>query len=370
MTPERERIAALAGVVGAFHITDRAMRDAQGRVERALAAEALDERGVDEYVHAVRRYFEPYEREACGQLRHVDRELARLYQLQFNLTAERGVVAKRVEAVRGVLGALAELRRPMKVFEEAGRGTISIFAYAGGVAELLADSFRFIFALRIRARETLDQAYLLGVQSWAIVLLTSLFTGMVISLESAQQVASLGFSNYVGGAVAVASARELGPMLSAVVVAGRTGAAIAAELGSMVVTEQIEALLSLGLSPTRMLVVPRIIALMVMLPLLTILAVVVSIVGGMWIANLYAHITTESFLDSARAALPFSDVLRGLFKSLVFGLIVAIIGAYQGLQTRGGAAGVGKSTTGSVVTSIILIFAFNFGLSYLLFGHT
>ena len=257
----------------------------------------------------------------------------------------------------------------MKVFDEVGRGTTSAFAYAGGVAELLGDSLRYVVALRIRVRETVDQAYLLGVQSWAIVLLTSLFTGMVISLESAAQAASFGVSNLVGGAVAFASARELGPMLSAVVVAGRTGAAIAAELGSMVVTEQIEALLSLGLSPTRMLVVPRLVALLVMLPLLTITAVIVSILGGMWVANVTAHISAESFIASARQALPFSDVLRGLFKSVVFAVIIAIIGAYQGLQTRGGAAGVGKSTTGSVVTAIILIFMFNFGLSYLLFPH-
>ena len=166
----------------------------------------------------------------------------------------------------------------MKVFDEVGRGTTNVFSYAGGVAELLGDTLRFIVQLRIRFRETLDQAYLLGVQSWAIVLLTSLFTGMVFSLESAVQAVAYGVGNLVGGAVAVSTARELGPMLSAVVVAGRTGAAIAAELGSMVVTEQIEALQSLGLSPTRMLVVPRVLALVLMLPLLTVLADIVSIV--------------------------------------------------------------------------------------------
>jgi phospholipid/cholesterol/gamma-HCH transport system permease protein len=256
----------------------------------------------------------------------------------------------------------------MKVFAEVGRGTIGAFAYAGGVTQLLGDALRFIIGLRIRLRETLDQAYLLGVQSVSIVILTSLFTGMVFSLESAVQAVSYGVGNLVGGAVAFSSARELGPMLSAVVVAGRTGAAIAAELGSMVVTEQIEALQSLGLSPTRMLVVPRLLALIVMLPLLTILADIVSIVGGMWVAGVYAHISQESFIASARAALPFEDVLKGLFKSVVFAVIIAMIGSYQGLTTRGGAAGVGKATTGAVVTSIILIFIFNFALSYVLYG--
>jgi phospholipid/cholesterol/gamma-HCH transport system permease protein len=162
-------------------------------------------------------------------------------------------------------------------------------------------------------------------------------------------------------------ARELGPMLSAVVVAGRSGAAISAEIGSMVVTEQIEALQSLGLSPTRMLVVPRLIALMVMLPLLTVIADIVSILGGMYIAGIFAHVSYESFINSARASLPFTDLLKGLLKSVVFAVIIAIIGSYSGLQTRGGAAGVGKSTTEAVVIAIILIFIFNFALSYVLF---
>ncbi|HTJ26951.1 MAG TPA: hypothetical protein VMA36_12395 [Candidatus Limnocylindria bacterium] len=106
--PDAQRLAALVATVGAFHLTDRAMRRAQEAIETALAAGAADERAVRTYLEAVRRYFEPYEREARGQLRHVDRELERLYQLQYNLTAERGVVAKRVEAVRGVLEAVAE----------------------------------------------------------------------------------------------------------------------------------------------------------------------------------------------------------------------------------------------------------------------
>ena len=107
---DRARLEALAATVGAFHVTDRAMRGAQDAIERALAAGDVDDATARAYLDAVQRYFEPYEREAQGQLRHVDRELERLYQLQYNYTAERGVVAKRVEAVRGVLGALAELR--------------------------------------------------------------------------------------------------------------------------------------------------------------------------------------------------------------------------------------------------------------------
>jgi phospholipid/cholesterol/gamma-HCH transport system permease protein len=255
----------------------------------------------------------------------------------------------------------------MSALEELGRETTGFFSYAGGAALLLGDSARFVGQMRIRVRETISQAYLLGVQSWGIVLLTSLCTGMVFSLESANQAVAYGVSNLVGGAVAFTMARELGPMLSAVVVAGRSGAAISAEIGSMVVTEQIEALQSLGLSPVRMLVVPRLIALMVMLPLLTVIADIVSILGGAYIASLIAHVSYESFINSARASLPFVDLCKGLLKSVVFAVIIAIIGSYSGLRTRGGAAGVGKSTTEAVVIAIILIFIFNFGMSYILF---
>jgi phospholipid/cholesterol/gamma-HCH transport system permease protein len=256
----------------------------------------------------------------------------------------------------------------MKLLERVGRSTIDFFEYAGGLTILSAESVGFMVRLRIRIAETISQCALLGVQSLSIVMLTSLFTGMVISLESAQQAVSYGFANVVGGAVAYASVRELGPMLTGIVVAGRVGAAIAAELGSMVVTEQIEALRSMGLEPSRFLVVPRLVALLVMLPLLTIFADVVSILGGMWIAQTYAHISYDSFLSSVRESIGFDDVAKGLLKSFVFATIIAMVGAYQGLSTRGGAAGVGQSTTGAVVLAIILIFASNFVLSFLLFG--
>jgi phospholipid/cholesterol/gamma-HCH transport system permease protein len=249
-----------------------------------------------------------------------------------------------------------------------GRATNDLFEYTGGLALLSAESFGFLIRLRIRVGETISQCALLGVQSLVIVTLTSLFTGAVISLESAQQAVAYGFSSFVGGAVAYASVRELGPMLTAVVVAGRVGAAIAAELGSMVVTEQVEALRSMGLAPTRFLVVPRLLAMLVMLPLLTIFADVVSILGGMWIARAYAHIPYASFMTSVRQTIDFSDVVKGLLKAFVFATIIAMVGAYQGLSTRGGAAGVGRSTTFSVVLAIILIFGSNFVLSFLLFG--
>ncbi len=256
----------------------------------------------------------------------------------------------------------------MSFFDGIGRRTSSFLEDAGGIATLVAESGTFIGRLRIRSTETVSQAYLLGVQSLAIVAITSLFTGMVFSFESAVQAVQYGFGNLVGGVVAFTAARELGPMLTGVVVAGRAGAAIAAELGSMVVTEQIEALQALGLSPVRMLVVPRLVGLVLMLPVLTIIADIIQVLGGMYMAQQYAHIGYESFIVSARQALTFPDVLKGLIKSAIFAVVIVAIGAHRGLSTRGGAAGVGVSTTAAVVASIIIIFVLNFALSYVLFG--
>ena len=256
----------------------------------------------------------------------------------------------------------------MSLLEDVGRGTSGFFEYAGGAAALTAEAASLTARLQIRVKETFDQAYRLGVESTPIVLLTSLFTGMVISLESANQASSYGVTDLVGGAVTYVSSRELGPMLTAVVVAGRAGAAIAAEIGSMVVTEQIEALEALGLSPVRMLVVPRLLAMIAILPLLVILADIISIIGGMYLAHAVSGLSYGSFLDSARAYSSFPDFLKGMSKAIVFAIIIVIIGCYQGLGVRGGAAGVGKATTSAVVTSIILIFFANFMLSILLFG--
>lgn len=252
--------------------------------------------------------------------------------------------------------------------ETVGTRVNASFEYIGGVTALGWETVKTVARLRIRFAETVNQCFYLGYQSLVIVLLTSLFTGMVFSLESAVQAVQYGFGSFVGGIVSYTNVRELGPMLTAVVVAGRVCAAIAAEIGSMVVTEQVEALQSLGLAPVRFLVVPRVLSLMIMLPLLTVFADVIGVLGGEWIANAQAHIAYNDFMSSARQTIGFEDVVKGLFKSVVFGIIIALIGSYQGLTTTGGAAGVGKSTTSAVVTCIILVFFVNFVMSYFLYG--
>ncbi|MBC5823975.1 MAG: ABC transporter permease [Candidatus Eremiobacteraeota bacterium] len=241
------------------------------------------------------------------------------------------------------------------------------FGYAGGLMLLLWDALRLIVTLRVKPSEVLRQAYFLGVQSWPIITLTSAFTGMVISLEAAAQAVAYGFSQLIGGSVAFGTLRELGPMLTGIVFAGRAGAAITASLGSMVVTEQVEALSSMGVSPTKVLVVPRLLACIITVPMLTVFADIVGVYGGFIVAALHAHVSSYVYWQSVQSLAGMSDFIAGLIKAAVFGAVVALVGCYEGLRAKGGAEGVGSVTTQAVVTSIILIFALNFAMSLVLF---
>ncbi|MBV8170788.1 MAG: ABC transporter permease [Candidatus Eremiobacteraeota bacterium] len=241
------------------------------------------------------------------------------------------------------------------------------FGYAGGVTIMLGDAFRYMFTLQVRLTDVLRQAYFLGVESWPIIVLTSLFTGAVISLETAKAAVQNGFTEYVGSSVAYGTFRELGPLLTGIVFAGRAGAAIAASLGAMKVTEQIEAFQSMGVSPVKVLVTPRVLACIVTVPMLTVFADIIGISAGYYMAHWVAGIPQYTYFHSVQQGTEPSDFYNGLIKAAVFGMVVSIIACYEGFRTEGGADGVGRSTTNAVVTAVILIFAFNFVLSYVLF---
>jgi phospholipid/cholesterol/gamma-HCH transport system permease protein len=241
------------------------------------------------------------------------------------------------------------------------------FEYAGGLAMMFVEVIRDLVTMRVSFAEILRQAYFLGVESWPIIVLTSLFTGLVISLEAAAQAVAFGFSQFVGSSVAYGEVRELGPMLTGIVFAGRAGAAITASLGSMVVTEQIEALESMGVSPVKTLVAPRVLACLVTVPFLTVFADIVGVYGGYYMAWLRVHMSNYTYWHSVQIGVDFSDFYKGLIKAAVFGVVVALVGCYEGFRAEGGAEGVGRVTTHAVVTAIILIFAFNFALSFVLF---
>jgi len=200
-----------------------------------------------------------------------------------------------------------------------------------------------------------DHMVFMGVQSIVIVFFVMFFTGIVLAMQSAPQLAQMGGLIYVASLVTVSICRELGPVLTALVIAGRVGAAITAEIGSMKVNEQIEALDTMAISPIRYLVVPKLLALFIMLPCLTIVGDASGLFGGYVIGVHNLKINSGLYIQTAIKFLTLKDIYTGLSKSFIFAIIIAMVGAYQGLKTRGGAVGVGKATTISVVTSFILI---------------
>ncbi len=265
-----------------------------------------------------------------------------------------------MSSVVGTSFYLRTLRRPFPV-------TRRFFEYVGGLTLLFRDSLSYLVRLRFRPREAVRQGAFLIVSSLPIILLTSGFTGLVISLETAVSAVQYGFSQIIGGSVAFGVVRELGPMLTGIVFAGRAGAAITAQLGSMVVTEQIEALESMGASPTRVLVVPRLLACVVGMPMLTVFADIIAVYGGYYMAWLRVHLPPPTYWLSVQQFVTFADFEKGLLKAAIFGVLIALVACHEGLRTEGGAEGVGKVTTQAVVTAIILIFGLNFALSYVLF---
>lgn len=200
-----------------------------------------------------------------------------------------------------------------------------------------------------------EQMVFAGVRSLSIAFFVTFFTGVVLAMQSAYQLSKMGATMYVASLVSVSMARELGPVLVALVVAGRVGAAITAQLGSMQVTEQIEALDTMALDPVRFLVVPRFLALIVMLPALTIFGNLVGNLGGYMVGVYSLKLGPTLYIDTAFKFLVLKDIYTGIFKSFVFGGIIALVSCYQGLTTNGGAEGVGRNTTISVVTSFILV---------------
>jgi len=215
----------------------------------------------------------------------------------------------------------------------------------------------------------------IGVGSIGIVILTGLFTGMVLALQSAVEMKQFGATIYIGRLVGASTVRELGPVLTALMVTGRAGSGIAAEIGAMRVTEQIDALKTMGVDPVRKLVAPRFVACLIALPLLTIITDVVAIFGGLLIAIVKLDLTFDLYMRSVYTTLADSgfvlqfipiDFVGGLIKPLFFGAIIAITACYYGMSTRGGTEGVGRAATGAVVTSSIFILATDYFLTQLI----
>jgi len=211
--------------------------------------------------------------------------------------------------------------------------------------------------------DTLEQMDFIGVGSLPIVVIASVFIGGVLVLQTASQFQRFGETALTGDAVSLALVRELGPAITALLVAGRNASGIASELGSMVVTEQVDAMRALGTDPIRKLVVPRVIAMMTVLPLLVVVADFIGLVGGFIVAYLTLGLSAVQFWTRAIDALAFGDVVQGLTKPFVFAFIIATIGCFQGLRVRGGTQGVGRATTSAVVLSSVFVLVVDFFLA-------
>jgi phospholipid/cholesterol/gamma-HCH transport system permease protein len=257
------------------------------------------------------------------------------------------------------------------MFDKLVQGLIrpieAFIAEFGRLGTLLLEVVYYTFRRPFRFGEIYKQMEFVGVKSLIVVMITGGFTGMVLALQSYYGFRKFGAEGLVGTTVALSMTRELGPVLTSLMVAGRAGSAMAAELGTMRVTEQIDALVVMALNPIKYLIVPRVIASMLMLPVLTIISDFVGIIGGYLVGVKLLGINEGAYVNKMISYLGIDDIYNGLIKSAVFGIILSLISCYKGFNTRGGAEGVGKATTEAVVVSSVTILVSDYVLTSLMF---
>jgi phospholipid/cholesterol/gamma-HCH transport system permease protein len=236
-----------------------------------------------------------------------------------------------------------------------GQKVLAFMYFLGGLSNLAAQTFYWTFVPPYQRRRIFDQAKRTGFDSLLIVSLIGMFIGMIMALQTAVLMQRLGSEMYIASIVALSLVRELGPVITALIVAGRVGAAITAEIGSMQVTEQIDALEAFATNPIKYLVVPRFVALTIMLPVLTLYADALGIFGGYAICVYKMGISSNMYLKITADALLYKDLFTGLSKTIFFGMIIAFVSCYEGFNVEGGAEGVGKATTRAVVATFVLI---------------
>jgi len=255
----------------------------------------------------------------------------------------------------------------LKAVESLGLALIRFIEEFGLVMFLLLSSIAWMVRPPMRLRAIFKQMEFVGVNSLLVVILTGAFTGAVLALQAYHGFRLFSAESLVGSTVALAMTRELGPVLTALIVTGRAGSSMAAELGTMRVTEQIDALHSMATNPIKYLVVPRIIAGVFMLPLLTIVADFVGIIGGYFVGVGLLKINSGIYVAKMIEIVELGDIFNGLVKAACFGLILSLIGCYKGYYTAGGAQGVGKATTQAVVIASVSILVSDYFLTAAMF---
>lgn len=261
------------------------------------------------------------------------------------------------------LDAAGERPRPEGFFERLGGQVAAGWEGVVLLAALFVDTLHYtalgVFRPRerVRAAAVVEQMVRIGLESLGIIALVSLLVGLVVALQSAAQLRQFGANIYIADLVGIAMTAEMGPLMTAILLAGRIGSATAAEIATMTITEEVDALKTMGIHPIRYLVVPRFLAITVTQPLLTVVADLLGIIGGFIIAVTYLDLSVGVFANELLDALRVKDLLTGLVKSVAFGWIIVFVGAHRGFQVRGGAEGVGIATTSSVVQAIFMVIA-------------
>ncbi len=251
--------------------------------------------------------------------------------------------------------------------ERSVRPFVVILEFLGNLGSFFGSAVYLAAKPPFRLRNVFRQMEFIGVNSLLVVVITGLFTGMVLALQSSYGFRKFGAETSIGALVALSMTRELGPVLTSLMVTGRAGSAMTAELATMRVTEQIDALRVMALNPIQYLVVPRMLASFIMLPILTSIANFVGIIGGYIVGVKLLGINEGSFMSRMEAVLEFQDISNGLIKSAVFGVIISVICCYKGFYSKGGAAGVGRATTEAVVASSLTILVSDYVLTSLMF---
>jgi len=239
------------------------------------------------------------------------------------------------------------------------------FTYVGGITDLAVQTIQQLRRGKIEQPLLTAQFDQIGVRSISIVVITSAFIGMVLALQTAYALEDFGGKLFVGTIVSLSLVRELAPVLMSLMVGGRVGAGMTAEIGTMKVTEQIDALRALATNPVRKLVVPRVVASTLMFPILTVVSIALGILGGLLIAVANLHLSANYYLRSVIETVKYNDLASGICKTFFFGFAIALVACYNGLRTSGGADGVGRSTTQTVVTGAITVLIMDFFLTKL-----
>ncbi len=255
----------------------------------------------------------------------------------------------------------------MRVFENIGRFTVQSMEDVGHLSYFCFDTIYWLVRRPFYFTQLFKQMEFIGVRSLSVVLLTGMFTGMVTALQTHYGFNLFGAEALVGSTTTLGLFRELGPVLAALMVTARAGSAITAEIGTMQVTEQVDALTVMGVNPYQYLIIPRILAAILMMPLLTLVFDAIGVMGAYLVGVKLLDIDAGIFMAKISQYVYLSDLMSGLTKSLFFGLILSAVGCYKGFNTSGGAEGVGKSTTNSVVISSVSILIADYFLTAILY---